>query len=88
VVAVVVGGERVAIRAGWAAFDRPLMGAGVQGGVFPRPVVGHRAFDAKEPLVVIGDKSRPANRRYVKSGSAILNGLLSIPRVHAGLQPV
>jgi hypothetical protein len=52
---VVVGGERVAIRAEWAAFDRPLMVAGVQGGVLPRPVVGHRVLDAKEPLVVIGD---------------------------------
>jgi hypothetical protein len=45
--AVVVGGERVAIRAGWAAFDRPLMVAGVEGSVLPGPVVGHRAFDAK-----------------------------------------
>src|SRR5428012_9156 len=50
-----VGGERVAIRAGWAAFDRPLMVAGIEGSVLPRPVVSHRAFDGKEPLVIIGD---------------------------------
>jgi hypothetical protein len=50
-----VGGKGVAIRAGWAAFDRPLMVAGTEGSVLPRSVVGHRAFDAKEPLVVIGD---------------------------------
>jgi hypothetical protein len=52
---VVVGGEGVTIRAGWAAFDRPLMGASIQGGVLPGPVVGHRTFDAKDPLVEIGD---------------------------------
>jgi hypothetical protein len=31
------------------------MVAGIEASVLPRSVVGHRAFDVKEPLVVIGD---------------------------------
>jgi hypothetical protein len=44
--AVVVGGEGVAIRVGWAAFDRPLMGAGIEGSVHEWKMAGlsgHRA---------------------------------------------
>jgi hypothetical protein len=53
--AAVVGGERVAILTGWAAFDRPPMGAGIEGRVIPGTIFSHWSFDAKEPLVVIGD---------------------------------
>ena len=38
--AVVVGGEGVAIRVGWAAFDRPLMGAGIEGSVHEWKMAG------------------------------------------------
>ena len=53
--ALVVGGERVTIRGGRAALNSPLIVAGIHGRIPPRPVVGHRAFDAKEPLIVVGD---------------------------------
>jgi hypothetical protein len=51
----VFGGERVTVRAGRAALNPPLIVAGIHGRILPRPVVGHRAFDAKEFPVVIGD---------------------------------
>jgi hypothetical protein len=48
-------GERVTIRAGRATLDLLSFVAGMHGRILPRPVVGHRAFNATEPLVVIGD---------------------------------
>ena len=51
----VFSGERITIRAGRAALNPPLIIAGILGRIPPRPVVGHRAFDAKEPLIVVGD---------------------------------
>jgi hypothetical protein len=37
-----------------ALINSPLIVAGIHGRIPPRPV-GHRAFDAKEPLIVVGD---------------------------------
>jgi hypothetical protein len=49
-------GERVTIRAGWAARNAPAkLVASMARGSVPWPVVGHRTFDAKEPLIVVGD---------------------------------
>jgi hypothetical protein len=53
--ALVVGGERVTIRGGRAALNSPLIVAGILGRIPPRPVIGHRAFDAKKPLIVVSD---------------------------------
>jgi hypothetical protein len=51
----VFGGECVTILAGRAALNPPLIVAGIHGRILPRPVVGYRPFDAKEPLIVVGD---------------------------------
>jgi hypothetical protein len=49
-------GECVSIRAGWAAHDAPEeLVASMARGIGPGPVIGHRAFDAKASLIVIGD---------------------------------
>jgi hypothetical protein len=53
--ALIVGGERITIRAGRAALDLPPIVVGISGAILPRPVVGHRAFDGKETLVEIGN---------------------------------
>jgi hypothetical protein len=50
------GGECVSIRAGGAAHDTPAkLVPSVARGIVPGPVVGNRALDRKEPLIVIGD---------------------------------
>ena len=50
------GGERISIRAGWAAHDAPAkLVASMARGILPGPVIGHRPFDAKEPLIVVDD---------------------------------
>jgi hypothetical protein len=52
------GGERVAIRASRAAHDAPAeLVASTASGIDPRAVVGHRPFDGKEPLIMVGDRS-------------------------------
>src|SRR4051794_32753510 len=51
-----VGGERVPVWAGRAAGDAPAERvAGMPGGIIPWLVVGHWAFNGKEPLIVVGD---------------------------------
>jgi hypothetical protein len=52
---VVVGGERVTIRSAWAAHNPALIVTGTTSGILPWLVVGHWAFDAEEPLIVVGD---------------------------------
>ena len=48
--------EGVSIRVGGAAFDVPVkIGAGMARGAFPRPVIGHRTFDGKKPLIMVRD---------------------------------
>jgi hypothetical protein len=50
------GDERVSIRAGWAAHDAPAeLVANMASGILPGLVVGHRTFNGKEPLIVVGD---------------------------------
>jgi hypothetical protein len=50
------GGERVSIRASWAAHDAPAeLVANMASGILPGLAIGHRAFDGKEPLIVVGD---------------------------------
>ena len=47
-------GECLSIRAGGAAFDAPVkIVAGMARGAFPRSIIGHRAFDRKEALVMV-----------------------------------
>ncbi len=49
-------GESVSLRAGWAACNAPAeLVARMARGIDPRPVVGHRAFDAKEASIVVCD---------------------------------
>ena len=51
-----LGGERVSIRAGRPTQDASVkLVASMARGINPRPVVGHRAFDAKEPLIEVGN---------------------------------
>jgi|SRR5271166_345682 len=47
--------QHIAIGAGRAAHDAALLVAGVERGLFPWPVVGHRAFDGEHTSVVVGD---------------------------------
>ena len=47
--------QRIAISAGWAAYDAPLEVAGVGGGIIPWPVVGHRSLYAEDAAVVVRD---------------------------------
>jgi hypothetical protein len=50
-------GESVSIRADGAAHDaRAKLVASMASGILPGPVVGHRPFDRKEPLVVTTDE--------------------------------
>jgi hypothetical protein len=51
----VFSGECVTIRAGRAARDLPPIAASGSRAILPAPIVGHRAFDAKEFPIVIGD---------------------------------
>jgi len=65
VLALKVGGEGVTVQAGWTADDVPLLiVAGMACGLVPSPVVGHRAFDAKEPPIVVGDDQEEWGRRF------------------------
>jgi hypothetical protein len=48
-------GELAPIGAGWAARDAAMIVAGVQSGILPGPVIGHRPLDGKEPLIVVGN---------------------------------
>jgi hypothetical protein len=49
-------GERGSIRSGRAARNTPVkLLAEMPHGIVPRPVIGHRPFDAKESLIVVGD---------------------------------
>jgi hypothetical protein len=52
---IVVGGERVTIRSAWAAHNPALIVTGTTSGILPWLVVGHGAFDAEEPLIVVSD---------------------------------
>jgi hypothetical protein len=50
------GDESVSIRAGRAAHDAPAeLVASMASGILPGLIVGYRAFDGKEPLIVVGD---------------------------------
>jgi hypothetical protein len=54
--AVEFSGERVSVRAGRAAHDVPAeLVACMARGILPKLIVGHRAFDGKEPLIVVGN---------------------------------
>jgi hypothetical protein len=60
--ALAVGGERVTVRVGRTALNPPLIVASIHGRILPRPVVGHRSFDAKEPLIVVGDDEEESRK--------------------------
>ena len=51
----IFGSQLVAIDTGWAARDATLLVAGEGGGFFPRPVVGHWAFDGEHAAIVVAD---------------------------------
>jgi hypothetical protein len=49
-------GQSVSIRAGRAAHDASLeLVASMPSGILPDPIIDHRPFDRKEPLIVVGD---------------------------------
>jgi hypothetical protein len=51
-----ISGKLVPVRAARAAHDAPVkIITPMPGSVVPRPVVGHWTFNAKEPLIVIGN---------------------------------
>src|SRR5271166_590835 len=68
--ATILGRQLVAIGAGRAAYDAALMVTGEVGGLFPGPVVGHRAFDGKYAAVMVGDDEV---ERLVGHFSVVLN---------------
>jgi hypothetical protein len=56
--------KHVTIQTFWAAHDTSVkIVAGMAGGVVPRLVGGHRAFDAKEALIVVGNDEKERRRR-------------------------
>jgi hypothetical protein len=63
-----LSGECVAIGAGRSAGDAVLMMARLAGGGFPRPVVGHRALDAEDAAVVVGDDQEERRGRRPGEG--------------------
>jgi hypothetical protein len=67
-------GKPVPIRAGWAAYDAPVkIVTGMAGGILPWLVVGHWAFDAKEPLIIVGDDEKERRRRIGVSRGWVSN---------------
>jgi hypothetical protein len=62
--------EHVSIRAGGAAHDAPVkMVAGMTGCIIPWLIVGHRALDGKEPLILVGyDEEKLRGRSVVGHG--------------------
>jgi hypothetical protein len=59
-------GECISIWTRWAAYDAAAkIVPGVAGRVVPWLVVSHRAFDGKEPLIVIGDNEEERFARSV-----------------------
>jgi hypothetical protein len=49
-------GERVSVRTDWAAHDAPTkLVVSMANGILPGSIIGHRSFNAKEPLIVVGD---------------------------------
>jgi hypothetical protein len=73
----------------WAAYDaRAKLVASMASGVLPGPIIGHRPFDAKEPLIVIGNdeeerrgigRGRFSNNSQVWCGHAEQTPVSDIP---------
>ncbi len=64
-------GERVSIWAGWATNNASMkLVTRMASGVVPGPVVGHRAFDAEEFPVAIGD-DKEERRQLLGHGISI-----------------
>ena len=55
------GGERLAIRTGWPAYDAVVLIAGKPGGGFPWSVVRHRPLDTEDAAVMVGDSATPGD---------------------------
>jgi hypothetical protein len=51
--------ECVSIWAGGATHDLPVkLVASVASGILPGPIINHRPFNGKEPLIVVGDDKK------------------------------
>lgn len=59
-----ISGKPVPVRAARAAYDAPVkVIPRMTGSIVPRPIVGHGAFNAKEPLIIIGDNEEEQRGR-------------------------
>jgi hypothetical protein len=59
-----ISGKLVPVRAARSAHDAPVkIITRMTGSVVPRPIVAHRAFNAKEPLIIIGDNEEERRGR-------------------------
>jgi hypothetical protein len=66
-------GERVSIRPGRTAHDAPVkIVTSMTGRVIPWLIVSHRAFDGKEPLILVGH-----NEEKLRGRSVIGHGFFS-----------